>query len=31
MEMFEYERKHLETLRGALAECAVLLNSRRIC
>ena len=26
MEMFEYERKHLETLRGALAECAVLLK-----
>ena len=27
MEMFEYEKNHLETLRGALAECAVLLRS----
>jgi len=26
MEMFAYEKEHLETLRGALAECAVLLK-----
>ena len=26
MELFEYEKQHLETLRGALAECTVLLK-----
>ena len=27
MEMFDYEKKHLQTLREALAECTVLLKS----
>ena len=27
MEMFDYEKKHLQTLRESLAECTVLLKS----